>query len=622
MPGGSRPAPPEEMGQRRKPRPRDTEIRKGAVPPAVASGPRGRLVPYGPVLLVVLATAIAYAPVLQNGFVDFDDQTNLVENPYFRGFSAETLRWMLTNLDGHYLPLTWLSFAFDYSLWGMNPAGYHLTSLLLHLANTVVFAGVSTRLYRLAFGIRAGEEPRALVVAAAMSAALFALHPLRVESVAWATERRDVLSGLFILLTVRAYLDAHTGDRQGVAWKALGLYLLSLLAKPVGMSLPARARRPRRLSAPPPAGAGARLVGRGGAPRVAREDSLPGARARRRRRRGDRREQRRHLLFTRAARAPGPHRTGVLRPRLLSLEDGAAGWPLAALPVAGGMEVRARRRARRDGVRRRDHDRVAAATPALAMGPGGVGGIRGVPRARGRTRASGTTHRRRPLQLSRDARVGRGRRWRAVRARAGGSGRPRRPRALRRDGRYRCDGRARARCPDVAAGGRVARLGDALASRGRRRSAVLHLPGQPRKRAAARRAQRRGGAALRGGGVHPARRRRRARQPRHQRAQGGAWRRGTPPLRGGDRSRPRARRRACQPGAPAHRRRPPRGSDAASPDRAQTRPDDGRGAHQPRYRAHGTRRSRWSGARARAGAADPTRLRDRPQQSRDPRAPP
>jgi len=188
-------------------------------------------------VLVVVATALVYLPTLRNGFVDFDDQTNLTENPFFRGFDAVSLRWMLTNIDGHYLPLTWLSYAVDYQLWGMNPVGYHLTNLLLHLANAVAFALLAARLLAIAFRIPWERAPRALFVAAAIAAGLFALHPLRVESVAWATERRDVLSGLFFLLALDTYVRFHA-RREGIAWAALAWYLLSLLAKPVGMGLP------------------------------------------------------------------------------------------------------------------------------------------------------------------------------------------------------------------------------------------------------------------------------------------------------------------------------------------------------------------------------------------------
>src|SRR4051794_9290708 len=107
--------------------------RKPATPPPPTRTPPGasRAASWIPVAVVAVATLVTYLPTLANGFVDFDDQTNLTDNPFFRGLGPDALRWMFTNLEGHYLPLTWLSFALDYELWGMNPVGYHLTNLLL-----------------------------------------------------------------------------------------------------------------------------------------------------------------------------------------------------------------------------------------------------------------------------------------------------------------------------------------------------------------------------------------------------------------------------------------------------------------------------------------------------------
>ncbi len=199
--------------------------------------------------VVMVVTLAVYLPTLANGFVDFDDQTNITENPYFRGLGPAHLAWMFTHIDGLYIPLTWLSFALDHQVWGMEPFGYHLTNLLLHVANAVLFYWLCVRLYVLARpGGRSGDIGARgwLYVAAAVAAGLFALHPLRVESVAWVTERRDVLSGLLVLLTLRAYLAVHgrptTTDPGAVgspafAAGALVLFALSLLAKSVGMSL-------------------------------------------------------------------------------------------------------------------------------------------------------------------------------------------------------------------------------------------------------------------------------------------------------------------------------------------------------------------------------------------------
>src|SRR4029077_12245536 len=146
-----------------------------------------------PALLVALITFVAFSPALRNGFVNWDDLETLVENQNFRGFSWSHLLWMFTTFyQGHYQPLSWITFSLDYLLWGMEPFGYHLTNLLLHSANAVLFYFVSRRLLTIAAPVSSAVLTN---LAAGFSALIFAIHPLRVESVAWATERRDVLSG-------------------------------------------------------------------------------------------------------------------------------------------------------------------------------------------------------------------------------------------------------------------------------------------------------------------------------------------------------------------------------------------------------------------------------------------
>jgi len=207
--------------------------------------------------LVGLATLLVFLPALGNQFVNWDDEVNLVANPQYRGLGWDQIRWMFGNtLGGHYIPLTWLSFGLDYVLWGMRPAGYHATSVLLHAANAVLFYFIALRLLRAALQ----AAPRSLTLGAAGAALLFSLHPLRVESVAWATERRDVLMGFFALLCVLSYLRAVDGVAEGAPrrawyWTAVGLFGLALLSKSVAVGLPAvlllldvyPLRRPREL---------------------------------------------------------------------------------------------------------------------------------------------------------------------------------------------------------------------------------------------------------------------------------------------------------------------------------------------------------------------------------------
>jgi len=188
---------------------------------------------------IAIVTASAFLPVLRAGFVDWDDPINFLENPYYRGLGWPQLRWMLTaNVMGHWIPVTWLTLGADFAIWGMNPFGYHLTNLLLHTASAVVFYFVSWRLLGLAMP---AASPGILSLGAAAAALSFAVHPLRVESVAWITERRDLTSGLFLLLTILGYLKAHERPpavRAGWRLAALGAAALALASKSIVMGLP------------------------------------------------------------------------------------------------------------------------------------------------------------------------------------------------------------------------------------------------------------------------------------------------------------------------------------------------------------------------------------------------
>ncbi len=192
-------------------------------------------------LVIALLTFAAFLPALHNEFVNWDDDKNLLDNSRYRGLGWTQLRWMWTASHmGHWIPLTWMTFGLDYLLWGLNPIGYHLTNLLLHAANAVVFYFVARRILSLARPGPVDRGQASLALPAAFAALLFALHPLRVESVAWATERRDVLSGLFYLLTLLAYLRAcERGERsRRWYWGSVGLFVCALLSKSIAVSLP------------------------------------------------------------------------------------------------------------------------------------------------------------------------------------------------------------------------------------------------------------------------------------------------------------------------------------------------------------------------------------------------
>ena len=187
-------------------------------------------------------TAVVFIGALSGQFLTWDDDHNFLTNMAFRGLDAANLRWMFTTFHlGPYQPLSWLSLGIDYSIWGMDPWGYHLTNLLLHVANAGLAYAVAQRLFA-----HTGEPGlrTATQLAAAFAALLFAIHPLRVESVAWVTERRDVLSGFFALLTMLAYfktVDLARVGKSSSTWIAVSVVLfgLSLASKASAMALPA-----------------------------------------------------------------------------------------------------------------------------------------------------------------------------------------------------------------------------------------------------------------------------------------------------------------------------------------------------------------------------------------------
>ena len=187
--------------------------------------PRARLVLL--VLTVLIATAAAYSPILRNGFTRYDDDKYVTANPRVQaGLSAGALGWAFTTTTAaNWHPLTWLSHMTDCAIFGPDPRGHHATSLLLHLA--------TTGLLLLTLRKMTGEEMKSAIVAA-----LFALHPLHVESVAWVAERKDVLSGFFFVLTLAAY--AWYAARPSIARYVLvtAALVAGLLAKPMLVTAP------------------------------------------------------------------------------------------------------------------------------------------------------------------------------------------------------------------------------------------------------------------------------------------------------------------------------------------------------------------------------------------------
>jgi Tfp pilus assembly protein PilF len=212
----------------------------GAARRVLRYAPTRRLWPAG----IALAACVPFLPSLHGQFLYWDDLTNFLMNEGYRGLGWPQLRYMFTTtLLGHWIPLTWLTLGVNYALGGMNPWGYHLGNLLLHAANAVCFYFVARRLLA-----SASRETSPSVVesgpacaGAAFAALIFAVHPLRVESVAWITERRDVLSGLFFLLSILFYLRAAEGGGPiGGRWRTASLlaFAAAFLSKSIVMTLP------------------------------------------------------------------------------------------------------------------------------------------------------------------------------------------------------------------------------------------------------------------------------------------------------------------------------------------------------------------------------------------------
>jgi hypothetical protein len=180
-------------------------------------------------LLLALSILLVFLQVAYFEFVNYDDPAYVCNNPHVAaGLTKANLAWAFTSLHGeisYWHPLTWLSHQLDCQLFGLNPGAHHLINVLFHAANTLlIFVG----LHRIT-----GQLERSAVVAA-----LFAFHPLHVESVAWIAERKDVLSAFFVLLTIGAYFRYAKAPSVGRYLRVLFLFVLGLLSKPSVVTLP------------------------------------------------------------------------------------------------------------------------------------------------------------------------------------------------------------------------------------------------------------------------------------------------------------------------------------------------------------------------------------------------
>jgi Tfp pilus assembly protein PilF len=183
---------------------------------------------------VSLAAFIVYLSSLRNKFIVWDDDRYIFENSHIHALNPAFFRWAFFDFyAGNWHPLTWISHALDYAVWGLNPLGHHLTNIILHAVNTFVVVLLAARLLEVGaspkgeeynpthppLSLRGGEggvTPKGVLIAAVTTGLLFGLHPLHVESVAWVSERKDLLCALFFLLSVMMYV--RYAGRSGPAW--------------------------------------------------------------------------------------------------------------------------------------------------------------------------------------------------------------------------------------------------------------------------------------------------------------------------------------------------------------------------------------------------------------------
>jgi hypothetical protein len=189
-------------------------------------------------ILIAFAVLAAFWPTLGAEFVSWDDDANFLNNAHFRGLGWQNLRWMFTTLHmSNYQPLSWLTSALGYSLWGMHPLGYHATSVAFHALNAVLFYFVAERLLR-----HAGPAADELTVsiAATFAALFFAVHPLRTEAVAWLSGQHDLQAAAFWLLAILCYLRACSDKARRWRWLAgtTALFAAAMLSKANGITLP------------------------------------------------------------------------------------------------------------------------------------------------------------------------------------------------------------------------------------------------------------------------------------------------------------------------------------------------------------------------------------------------
>ncbi len=205
--------------------------------------------------LIALFTFAVYLPVLHNDFIlGWDDDDYVINNTHIRTLNAAFLKWAFFDFyASNWHPLTWVSHALDYALWGLNPLGHHLTSIIVHALNTFIVVLLTIKLLDIYQAKIITEQTTTAgidemkLVAGGVTGSLFGIHPLHVESVVWVAERKDLLCAFFFLISLAMYMDYaneprkrtikfYSPDRRYLS--SLGFFILAILSKPMAVSLP------------------------------------------------------------------------------------------------------------------------------------------------------------------------------------------------------------------------------------------------------------------------------------------------------------------------------------------------------------------------------------------------
>jgi hypothetical protein len=209
-------------------------------------------------LSVAVLTFLVFSPALGNGFVNWDDDLYLLDNFHIRSLDARFLKWAFFDFyASNWHPLTWISHAVDCAVWGLNPMGHHLSNVLIHSVNSFLVVLLVVRLLQLSQKVIADSNKEGslffgVLLPALVTGLLFGVHPLHVESVAWVSERKDLLCAFFFLLSIFTYAgyvdpashrpaesSSFFGRRKSRYLVSLGIFSLALLSKPMAVSLPA-----------------------------------------------------------------------------------------------------------------------------------------------------------------------------------------------------------------------------------------------------------------------------------------------------------------------------------------------------------------------------------------------